>query len=875
MEIFYNIRNIMLVLLLASGCTATVPDTPDDGTDSPYGETRPVAGKLYVKVSEELSEEIEEATEDYTEVDVKAVKSMSGPASSIRISKLTRLFPYAGKFEARTRAEGLHRWYVVEYEDAPDTRSAAASMEIPGVDIVEIPQKIKKTWEAKAVPVTVRTEENGNAVFDDPMLQDQWHYYNTGQVPSSIGGCDINVTPIWENYTTGRPDVIVSVVDGGVDYSHEDLAANMWNNPDETGDRKYGFNFVTGTTKVTADDHGTHVAGTIAAVNNNGKGVCGIAGGDEKNGTEGVKIMSCQIFQGEESAEGAAAIKWGADHGAVISQNSWGYENITYTPQRDKDAIDYFVKYAGLDENGNQTGPMIGGVVIFAAGNENASVGFPASYENAIAVTSVGADYKRAYYSNYGDWTDIAAPGGDAKKGNQVLSTLPGNKYGLMQGTSMACPHVSGVAALIVSRFGGQGFTAEALKERLLAGTTVISGYNMSHHMGSGLVNAYAAIAGSGGTAPETPSDLKAEAVSNTITVSMTVPEDEDDRKPYSLIVYYSTEENPTAEGSMFGLFYVGDKNPGETVTGTIGGLEFNTTYRVAAVASDLAGNKSPETEWLLVETGSNNAPTITSLSGNSVSIKPHENAEFRFECEDPDGHFYYIELESDCATAVLDTTTRNLPTVRISGAGAASGKYQAELTVSDIYGASSSVRMECTVLENHSPQTAGKFEDMIFNSRTGETVSFDAGQYFTDEDGETLSYTIDISNTSVLNMVYAQGQFHLTTMNYGYCDITVTATDIRGETASQSFKVLVRDGEEDVDVYPNPVSDKLYLRTSTDTDVKYMITSSWGATALEGEAQVSPFSPHDIDVTGLDSGMYSISIRYDGKTLRKTFVKL
>ena len=470
-----------------------VAEQPESATDA-------IPGQLIIKVTEELAAEIESVADSGGIVNPVAVKSMSD--APLEIHSMKRLFPYAGKFEARTRAEGLHKWYVVEYDKAVATRSAASAIALPGVTEVEIPRKIALVGNPEVVSYVTpqRNASDETTVFNDPMLADQWHYYNDGTVTGSVSGCDINVVPVWERYTTGNPDVIVSVVDGGIDFRHEDLADNMWENPEESGNRKFGYNFVTNGPLVTSDDHGTHVAGTIAAVNNNGIGVCGVAGGNAAAGQSGVKLMSCQIFQGEDQGNGATAIKWGADHGAVISQNSWGYTDATSTPQSTKEAIDYFIKYAGMDENGVQTGPMQGGLVVFAAGNDNASISYPAEYENVVAVSAVGADYQRAYYSNYGQWADIAAPGGDVRKGNQVVSTLPENRYGRMQGTSMACPHVSGIAALIVSRFGGPGFTVEALKERLLNNVTDISGYNRSHYLGNGLANTYLAIAGSGGT---------------------------------------------------------------------------------------------------------------------------------------------------------------------------------------------------------------------------------------------------------------------------------------------------------------------------------------------------------------------------------------
>ena len=150
------------------------------------------------------------------------------------------------------------------------------------------------------------------------------------------------------------------------------------------------------------------------------------------------------------------------------------------TPESLKAAVDYFEQYAGKDENGKQVGPMDGGVVILAAGNENRD--WSANmYEKMISVGALAPDYYRAYYSCYGDWVDICAPGGDYKKGSQIVSTLPGNKYGKMQGTSMACPHVSGVAALIASKNGGPGFTNTQLKKLLLEHTTDVSSYNRNY----------------------------------------------------------------------------------------------------------------------------------------------------------------------------------------------------------------------------------------------------------------------------------------------------------------------------------------------------------------------------------------------------------
>jgi len=410
-----------------------------------------VSGEARVYLSEELTAIVEEALQSGQAVTKS--QSMNTALNELGITEMRRLFPHAGEYEERTRNEGLHRWYVVKYSaDVSLTKAQTGLEKVDGIDIFEPVMPVK------------------NNDFND-LSSDLWGLYNT-----SYRGVDINVKPVWSEFTTGNPDVIVSVVDNGVDLTHQDLADNCLTSGH--------YNAVYDNSNIVAGAHGTHVAGTIAAVSNNSKGVAGIAGGNKAKGQPGVKIMSCQIFvdnpDGTTSGSGGApAIKWGADHGAVISQNSWGYNYDTdgngvvegdeltralnaRISSSDKAAVDYFIKYAGCDNKGNQlpNSPMKGGVVIFAAGNDAIAMGAPAEYEAVVAVGSIASDGKRSSFSNYGEWVDICAPG------SNILSTIPGNEYGAMSGTSMACPHVSGVASLIVSYFGGPGFTNEMLKEK-------------------------------------------------------------------------------------------------------------------------------------------------------------------------------------------------------------------------------------------------------------------------------------------------------------------------------------------------------------------------------------------------------------------------
>ncbi|WP_372644883.1 S8 family serine peptidase, partial [Ancylomarina sp.] len=321
----------------------------------------------------------------------------------------------------------------------------------------------------------------------------------------------------------------------------------------------------------------------------------GVAGGTGNN--DGVKLMSAQIFT-EDGGTGdyPAAIVYGADNGAVISQNSWGYNSPGHVEQTIHDAIDYFVAEAGQFEGS----PMKGGLVFFAAGNDNADgEWYPGYYETAIAVASIGADFKRAAYSNYGTWVEIAAPGGDQAAGTNygVLSTMPDDKYGYLQGTSMACPHMSGVAALVVSKYGNGTFTSEDLKKHILSGTQDIDQYNPGFEgkLGIGYVDTWLALQNDQGIAPNAITDLALDGIAQDFaSISWTIPADEDDIQPTSFEVLYHTEAITSANAEMAQKISLTERyEVGATKQLEISELEPTTTYYVAVRSIDRWGNVS------------------------------------------------------------------------------------------------------------------------------------------------------------------------------------------------------------------------------------------------------------------------------------------
>ena len=547
-----NNRKLLIFasFLLLAGCT-TDPDTDNNaggGTSAQTPSAKIVntsadaaAETLLVYFNDRAVETIEStAAATRTAATRSGVASVDDVLSRLEIVSLERLFTYDARSEEQTRAAGLHKWYILTFGQGADLEKAARELAgVAEVSRIQFDTKLQKASVGNPMPFridetgTTRADFSGNG-FNDPGLPSQWHYSNNGDkmfAATTAAGTDINVPEAWK-LTGGSPSIIVAIVDEGVKYTHPDLADNMWVNPDGSG--VPGYNFATNSTKLTwsvshydnkgkydgDSGHGTHVAGTVAAVNNNGKGVCGVAGGTGSN--DGVKLMSCQIFSGGEggsAAVSAEAIKYAADNGASILQCSWGYPAGAVTTDNayasgariEKQAIDYFIAT-------KNNAVLDGGLVIFAAGNDaKAMSGYPGAYRDYISVTAFSPDYLPAYYTNYGPGCNVAAPGGDAyispsgSSAAQVLSTLPSelyqSDYGYMQGTSMACPHVSGVAALGLSYALAKGkqYTVAEFKSMLLTSVNDIDTYldgtkqslttmqlrNYRKQMGTGAIDAY------------------------------------------------------------------------------------------------------------------------------------------------------------------------------------------------------------------------------------------------------------------------------------------------------------------------------------------------------------------------------------------------
>ena len=331
-------------------------------------------------------------------------------SENVDVKKLEKVFTASEHNAKYIKKYGLDKWYLVEFEGTGTELAANTLAQMNCVSRVQFNTRTVLDTE-ETTPLTEETATRSGLPFNDAYLKDQWHHINVGDkivAATAVEGEDLGVKDVWTKLTGGDSEIIVAIVDGPVKATHEDLKDNMWANPFEIAGDKidndgngyvddiHGWNFANDKSHIDWDapgqsTHGTHVAGIVAATNNNGKGVCGVAGGTGKG--DGARLMSCQILSGGVSGDIDASVKafiYAADNGAHIAQCSWGYQTDGYKSdyqyfasyQLEYWAIQYFLDKERFAENEKRlneelskkglptrTKVIDGPLVIFASGN--------------------------------------------------------------------------------------------------------------------------------------------------------------------------------------------------------------------------------------------------------------------------------------------------------------------------------------------------------------------------------------------------------------------------------------------------------------------------------------------------------------------------
>ncbi len=446
---------------------------------------------------------------------------------------------------------------------------------------------------------------------NDTRFNDLWGMNNTGQT-GGTPDADIDAVEAWDVYT-GSSDVLVAVIDSGVDYTHPDLVNNIWTNPGEIAgngidddgngyiDDIHGYDFANGDADPMDDnDHGTHCSGTIGGVANNAEGVAGVAWD--------VSIMGLKFLTSAGSGSTANAIsciEYGTDMGVDVMSNSWGggpYDASMEAAIEAANAADiFFVAAAGNDGSDNDVTPH-----------------YPSNYENANVVSVMATDHFDQRVDEAGWWTscigattvDIAAPG------LHIWSTTPGNTYSDFSGTSMATPHVSGALALLRGRFPNIS-VADGKNLLMTVGRDVLpslAGMSVSE----GRLNVLKLIADPDTIPPSDVTDLAVTTVaSNWIELGWTAPGDDGTvgtTSSYDLRWSLSPITDPASWDAATPV--VGEPDPaayGGAEMMRVEGLDVLTTYYFAIIAKDEYGNVG----------ALSNSPAGTTLGAPTIAVAP------------------------------------------------------------------------------------------------------------------------------------------------------------------------------------------------------------------------------------------------------------
>ena len=473
----------------------------------------------------------------------------------------------------------------------------------------------------------------------DPLFERLWGMHNTGQT-GGTADADIDALEAWE-IGTGSRDVIIAVIDTGIDVDHEDLKPNLWTNPqecprgigkcesdgvDDDGngyvDDFHGINAITNSGALLDDfGHGTHVAGTAAAAGDNGKGVVGVSWK--------ARIIGCKFISAFGSGTTSNAVKcfnyiYDLRHkqkqNILITNNSWGGGGVSRSLREAMGRVD---------------SPLH----VCAAGNANSSrKAYPAAYDldNIIAVAATDHDDQYAGFSNWGeDWVDLAAPGvsigSTVPTGRCPMCTSSG--YGSSSGTSMAAPHVAGAAALVWAEF--EGLNNAQVKQRILSGVDPLKDLSKKT-LTNGRLNVFNAME-KDSTPPAAVADLSPSGVLLTkIMLAWTATGDDGfTGRSMSYDVRYDTApiSNATWDSAQRVATAPTPGESGSRETLEVPGLAPDTTYYFALRAADNVGNVSDLSNIVIARTS----------AGTIVFEDDLENGSGKWSIEDAEKSLWHL----------------------------------------------------------------------------------------------------------------------------------------------------------------------------------------------------------------------------------------
>lgn len=937
----------LAILSMAALCASCVKEPfPEDGTGHAsgddnqgyvhYGDDVAVRGWVRIKLDESAAP-LKVGAFTRGEVDSGDAR-LDEIAAQLGATEIRRVYADGGRFAERRRRFGLHRWYDIKIdEDIPVTRAEASIADLPGISYAQPVYKVKLLGgpivpaEYVYIPATTKVRQSMTAddlPFDDPDLPKQWHYNNDGSLEGSVPGADINLFEGWEVLgTKGDPEIIVAVIDSGVQWDHPDLADNMWINEAELNGEKnvdddgngyiddiYGGCFMPNYRPhdepnglLVAGTHGTHVAGTIAAVNGNGKGGCGVAGGTGNK--DGVKLMTLQIIRDDASDDIPLddVFAYAADNGAVIASCSWTVSQDGMD-QATKDGIDYFRANAGWDDldgdgiNDVQTGPMQGGLVIAGAGNSGTNeVFYPAKYEGVVGVGAIDADMTVAWYSEYGEGIDIMAPGGnqpgtaDYNRPEEwgVYSTYPGDGYAFSAGTSMATPHVSGIAALILAKFKGQGFTADELRSRLERSCRPLGIYmDPKYHggIGKGLIDVTLALTERPTEGPQTP-QFEAIAAPTAVKITGPVPVDGNGMPVATYNFEYAEVVNGTA-GEMTRTVLTNNYDAGEQFVYMFPGKS-EAEYKFRLNAVDRYGNESEyielQSETLEFE---NHAPELLrEFSDVEIRQAGEEYArlytlvnyfddadeqygdEITFSAENSNDKVVKTELRGGRALAIIPI---------------AKGTSVVTVTATDTRGASTSATINVTVLAGSAgaPVFSRELGSLTLPSGGSFMKEYDLNLYVTDAEmpDDELTFAAVSSDEGIVSASVDGATLRVTALAQGNAVVTVTVTDRAGESDSDELSVSVNEepgsqpgAAQSLSLWPNPADDyvNVGLRGAGAGSADIIFYDAAARRVFETEAELDANGTARIDaVGGFAPGVYTVVVHQGGSEYRGTVVK-